>query len=118
MAFSSTGLVTVCAAKAGNAPSMYLYKTADTQATVNTVSYFDSIASLLKVGDIIFVYDSTTPSLVLTYVNAVSSAGVVDIAAASVVEIAVVVVAVVGRESIGGGQTFARCVMSFRAPKI
>jgi len=44
------------------------------------VSYFDSIASLLKVGDIIFVYDATTPSLVLTYVNAVSSAGVVDIA--------------------------------------
>jgi hypothetical protein len=80
MAFSSTGLVTVCAAKSGNAPSMYLYKTADTQATVNTVSYFDSIASLLKVGDIIFVYDSTTPSLVLTYVNAVSAAGVVDIA--------------------------------------
>jgi hypothetical protein len=80
MAYSSTGLVTVCASKAGNAPSMYLYKTTDTQATVNTVSYFDSISSMLKVGDIIFVYDATTPSLVLTYVNAVSSAGVVDIA--------------------------------------
>ena len=80
MAFSSTGLVTVCAAKAGNAPSMYLYKTADTQATVNTSGYFNSIASLLNVGDIIFVYDTGTPSLVLTYVNAVSAAGVVDIA--------------------------------------
>jgi hypothetical protein len=80
MAFNADGLVTVCAAKAGNAPSMYLYKTADTQATVNTAAYFNSIASLLKVGDIIFVYDSTTPSLVLTYVNAVSAAGVVDIA--------------------------------------
>lgn len=80
MAFSSTGLVTVCAAKAGNAPSMYLYKTADTQATVNTSGYFNSIASLLNVGDIIFVYDTSTPSLVLTYVNAVSAAGVVDIA--------------------------------------
>jgi len=80
MAFSSTGLVTVCAAKAGNAPSMYLYKTADTQATVNTSGYFNSIASMLSVGDIIFVYDTTTPSLVLTYVNAVSAAGVVDIA--------------------------------------
>jgi hypothetical protein len=80
MAFNADGLVTVCAAKSGNAPSMYLYKTADTQATVNTAAYFNSIASLLKVGDIIFVYDSTTPSLVLTYVNAVSAAGVVDIA--------------------------------------
>lgn len=80
MAYSNDGLVTVCASKAGNAPSMYLYKTADTQATVNTAGYFNSIASLLKVGDIIFVYDSTTPSLVLTYVNQVTAAGVVDIA--------------------------------------
>lgn len=79
MAFSSTGWVTVCAAKAGNAPSMYLYKTADTQATVNTADYFLSLKDTLKVGDIIFVYDSTTPSLVLTYVNAVSST-TVDIA--------------------------------------
>jgi hypothetical protein len=79
MAFSSTGWVTVCAAKAGNAPSMYLYKTADTQATVNTLDYFLSLKDTLKVGDIIFVYDTTTPSLVLTYVNAVSSTAV-DIA--------------------------------------
>ncbi len=79
MAFSSTGWVTVCAAKAGNAPSMYLYKTADTQATVNTADYFLSLKDTLKVGDIIFIYDTTTPSLVLTYVNAVTSTSV-DIA--------------------------------------
>ena len=79
MAFSSTGWVTVCAAKAGNAPSMYLYKTADTQATVNTADYFLSLKDTLKVGDIIFIYDSTTPSLVLTYVNSVTSTSV-DIA--------------------------------------
>lgn len=79
MAFSATGWVTVCAAKAGNAPSMYLYKTADTQATVNTADYFLSLKDTLKVGDIIFIYDTTTPSLVLTYVNAVSSTSV-DIA--------------------------------------
>ena len=79
MAFSATGFVTVCASKKGNAPSMYLYKTADTQATVNTAGYFNSLASSLAVGDIIFVYDTTTPSLVLTYVNA-NSGTVVDIA--------------------------------------
>ena len=79
MAFSSTGWVTVCAAKAGNAPSMYLYKTADTQATVNNADYFLSLKDTLKVGDIIFVYDTTTPSLVLTYVNSVTSTSV-DIA--------------------------------------
>jgi len=80
MAYSADGLVTVCASKAGNAPSMYLYKTADTQATVNTSGYFNAITSMVKIGDIIFVYDTTTPSLVLTYVRANSSAGVVDIA--------------------------------------
>jgi hypothetical protein len=80
MPFERNGLTVIGAAKAGNAPSMYLYKTADTQATVNTAGYFNSIATLLRVGDIMFVYDSTTPSLVLTYVNQVTNAGVVDIA--------------------------------------
>jgi hypothetical protein len=79
MAYSATGLVTVCASKAGNAPSMYLYKTADTQATVNSAGYFASLKDMLSVGDIIFVYDTTTPSLVLTYVNSVTST-TVDIA--------------------------------------
>jgi hypothetical protein len=80
MAFAMTGLTAIGQSKRGNAPGLFLYKTADTQATVNTAGYFNSIASLLTVGDVIFVYDSTTPSLVITYVNAVSGAGVVDIA--------------------------------------
>ena len=79
MAFSATGLTVIGGAKRGNAPSMYLYKTADTQATVNTSGYFNSLSTQLVVGDIIFVYDTTTPSLVLTYVNS-NSSGVVDIA--------------------------------------
>ncbi len=79
MAFAMSGLTAIGQSKRGNAPGLFLYKTADTPATVNTAGYFNSIANLLTVGDIIFVYDSTTPSLVLTYVNSVSS-GVVDIA--------------------------------------
>lgn len=79
MAYSATGFSTISASKAGNAPAVYSYKTADTQATVNSSGYFNSLATLLNVGDIIFVYDTTTPSLVLTYVNG-NSSGVVDIA--------------------------------------
>ena len=79
MAFAMSGLTAIGQSKRGNAPGLFLYKTADTQATVNTSGYFNSIANLLTVGDIIFVYDSTTPSLVLTYVNS-NSSGVVDIA--------------------------------------
>lgn len=79
MAFSATGWNTVAAGKAGNAPSIYTYKSADTQATINTAGYFNSLASILKVGDIIFIYDTTTPSLVLSYVNA-NDGTTVDIA--------------------------------------
>lgn len=79
MAFSSTGWNTIAANKAGNAPSLYSYKSSDTQATINTAGYFNSLSTILSVGDIIFVYDTTTPSLVITYVNS-NSGGVVDIA--------------------------------------
>lgn len=79
MAYAATGFVTVCASKAGNAPSMYLYKTSDTQATVNTSGYFNDLSSVLSVGDIIFVYSTdSTGSLVVTYVNS-NSSGVVDV---------------------------------------
>lgn len=79
MAFSATGWNTVAAGKAGNAPSIYTYKSADTQATINTAGYFNSLASILKVGDVIFIYDTTTPSLVISYVNA-NDGTTVDIA--------------------------------------
>lgn len=79
MAFSATGWNTVAAGKAGNAPSIYTYKSTDTQATINSAGYFNALASILKVGDIIFIYDATTPSLVLSYVNA-NDGTTVDIA--------------------------------------
>jgi hypothetical protein len=36
-------------------------------------------SSLLKVGDIIFVYDSATPTMSIVYVLSNTSAGVVDV---------------------------------------
>jgi hypothetical protein len=47
---------------------------------MNTAAYFNAVTSLVQVGDIIFLYDATTPSLVISYVNSNTSAGVVDIA--------------------------------------
>ena len=79
MAFSSTDWNTIAANKRGNAPSLYSYKSTDTQATINTAGYFNTLASLLSVGDVIFIYDATTPSLVLSYVNA-NDGTTVDIA--------------------------------------
>lgn len=80
MAFSSTGFVTVAAAKAGNAPSIYAYKTADAIADVNTSGYFNSLAQTLKVGDLIYCVTSTGSTAVATLTVVRSNTGsVVDV---------------------------------------
>lgn len=80
MAFSATGWNTIAAGKAGNAPSLYSYKTADAQTAVNDAGYFNSLASILKVGDVIFIYSTASSgSLVVSYVNA-NDGSTVDIA--------------------------------------
>jgi len=79
MAYSSTGLNSAGGqSKAGNAPQIWTYSSADAIATVNTSGYFNDASSLLKVGDIIFVYDSATPSMNIVYVLS-NASGVVDV---------------------------------------
>ena len=80
MAFSATGLVTVCAAKSGNAPSVYAYKTTDAIADVNTAGYFNTLADTLKVGDLIYCVTSVGTTAVASLVYVLSNAaGVVDV---------------------------------------
>lgn len=80
MAFSATGFVTINASKAGNAPAIYAYKTADAIADVNTSGYFNSLADSLKVGDLIYCVTSTGSTAVATLVYVLSNAsGVVDV---------------------------------------
>lgn len=79
MAYSSTGLNAAGGqSKAGNAPQMWTYTSADAIATVNTSGYFNSAASLLKVGDLIYVFDTTNTLGHLVFVNA-NSGTVVDV---------------------------------------
>lgn len=69
MAYSATGLNAAGGqSKAGNAPQMWTYTTTDAIADVNTAGYFNSAASLLKVGDIIFCHTSTGGSAAMTIV--------------------------------------------------
>jgi hypothetical protein len=80
MAFSSTGFVAVAASKAGQAPSIYAYKTADAIADVNTAGYFNSLSNTLAVGDLIYCVTSTGSTAVATLVYVLSNAsGVVDV---------------------------------------
>lgn len=80
MAYDSTGFTTVAASKAGNAPSIYTYATTDAIADVNTEGYFNSIASILKVGDLMYCVTSTGTTAVATLAVVRSNTGtVVDI---------------------------------------
>ena len=79
MAYSVTGLQPIGGqSKAGSAPQMWSYTTTDAIATVNTAGYFNNASDVLKVGDLMYVYDSNTPtaSLVIVLSNA---SGVVDV---------------------------------------
>jgi hypothetical protein len=80
MAFSATGFNTHGASKAGNAPSVHTYATTDAIADVNTAGYFNTIASILRVGDIVFCYTSTggTPAMSIVWVNS-NTGTVVDV---------------------------------------
>lgn len=81
MAYSATGLNAAGGqSKAGNAPQMWTYTTADAIGDVNTAGYFNGAASLLKVSDIIFCYTSSggTPAMSIVWVNA-NSGTVVDV---------------------------------------
>ena len=80
MAYDSTGFTTVAASKAGNAPSIYTYATADAIADVNTEGYFNSLSTILKIGDLIYCVTSTGTTAVATLAVVRSNAsGVVDI---------------------------------------
>ena len=80
MAFSDVGFNTHGASKSGNAPSVHTYSTTDAIGDVNTAGYFNALASLLKVGDIIFCYTSTggTPAMSIVWVNS-NTGSVVDV---------------------------------------
>jgi len=89
MAYSATGLTPIGGqSKAGNAPQMWAYTSADAIATVNTSGYFNSASDLLKVGDLMYIRDSATPtaSLVIVLSNASSVVDVSDGTAISVAD--------------------------------
>jgi hypothetical protein len=81
MAFSATGFGTIGGqSKSGNAPAIYSYSSTDAQSVIRVSGYFNSVASVLKVGDIIFCYSATggTPVMSTAYVNS-NTGTVVDI---------------------------------------
>lgn len=79
MAFNIANLAVV-AQNGTDLPRIFIYKTADALADVNTSGYFDSASKILKVLDIIELFTSTGGTPVVSRAYVVSNAsGVVDI---------------------------------------
>ena len=79
MAYAQSGLQPIGGqSKAGNAPQMWSYKSADAIADVNTEGYLNDASDVLKVGDLIYVFDSNTPTANLVVVLS-NASGVVDV---------------------------------------
>jgi|TARA_R110000823_G_scaffold121035_1_gene246000 hypothetical protein len=73
--------------KAGNAPQTWTYSTTDAYTAVAASGYFNEVASLLKVGDVIWNYDSDAPTM---YVHVVltNASDVVDVSAGTAISVA------------------------------
>lgn len=84
MAFSSAGFNPIGGqSKATAAPQIWSYTTTDTAATIDTSGYFNAVASLLKVGDLIYRVTTSSGAVStagLHVVMSISAAGVVDVA--------------------------------------
>jgi hypothetical protein len=78
MAFQSKNLSVLAYA---NGFTLWHYSTTDTAADVDTVSYFDTAADMMRVGDMVLANIDTdgTPGSGIYLVNA-NTSGVVDVA--------------------------------------
>jgi hypothetical protein len=80
MAYDKTKLQPIGGqSKAGNAPQMWSYTAPDADAIAAIIAsgYFNGASTVLKVGDLIYVWDSSVPTGSLIIVNA-NASGVVD----------------------------------------
>jgi len=66
--------------RAGNSPQMWAYTApdADAIADINTSGYFNNASKLLKVGDLIYVSDTSVPTATLVVVLS-NASDVVDV---------------------------------------
>ena len=90
MAYSKDNLQPIGGqSKAGNAPQMWSYTApgTDTLADINTSGYFNNASTVLKVGDLIYLWDLSVPtaSLVVVLSNA---SGVVDVSDGTALSVA------------------------------
>lgn len=76
MTYSVDNPPALIAEMVGGAGSVWLYKSADDDGTVNGSDYFSNGEALgMQVGDPVIVIDTTTPLVSLCFVSAIDSDG-------------------------------------------
>lgn len=86
MAFARANL-NLSSSGAADAPKIWTYKSADALATINTSGYFNSATRELNVGDMIYAYDTATPTATL-FVVLSNASSVVDVSDGTAVSVA------------------------------
>ena len=76
MAYSASGLTRMAG---GGGHNLWFYDSTDAMSAVRASGYFNNAASMLNVGDAIFVLDSDAPALSISLVLS-NTGSVVDIA--------------------------------------
>ena len=90
MAYDKTNLQPIGGqSKAGTAPQMWSYTAPgnDAIADINTEGYFNNASDVLKVGDLIHVWDSSVPTSTLVTVLS-NASGVVDVSDGTALSVA------------------------------
>jgi hypothetical protein len=81
MAYSAAGLHRIGGASGA---ALWMYRTADAIATVNTAAYFNDAAAMLNIRDLIIVQDTNVPTT--NFVTVLTNTGsVVDVSDGTVV---------------------------------
>ena len=86
MAFARANL-NLSSSGAADAPKIWTYKSADAIAAVNTSGYFNGATLELNVGDMIYCYDTATPTANLVVVLS-NASSVVDVSDGTAITVA------------------------------
>jgi len=76
MAYSASGLTNMAT---GGGHNLWFYTSTDALTAVRVSGYFNSAATMMNVGDVVFVYDSDAPTMGISVVLS-NTGSVVDIA--------------------------------------
>lgn len=85
MAYAVTNPPALVAQRIGSGPALWIYTSADDDATVNGADYVtDALELGLQAGDFVYVWDTATPKGSCHYVSAVDADGNATLAFAAV----------------------------------